>query len=42
MKDTSFTPCIGGVDQDFDELSLLDRRMISCVAKPLDWDDLEF
>lgn len=42
MKDTNFTPRIGGVDQDFDELSFLDRRMIGCVVKPLDWDDLEF
>lgn len=42
MKNMSFTPGIGGVEQDFDELSLLDRRMIGCVAKPLDWDDLEF
>ncbi|WP_269770105.1 hypothetical protein [Rhodobacter amnigenus] len=42
MKNMSFTPGIGGVEHDFDELSLLDRRMIGCVAKPLDWDDFEF
>lgn len=41
MNDTNFTLCLGGVDEDFDMLSHLDRRLFGCAVKRLDWDDLE-